>query len=350
MSSRPRRALLALAAAGSVLLSGVTLSAPAEAASQSAMLAMSSSINENVTFVAAGFVTPIKVGRRVDLQVKSGSRWQTIDTLKQDQYGGLTFSARVKRTKKAKSSATHEYRSFRMRARKAGGLKEKISSSRKVKVMLDPKVYYRVVRASVQHTEDATKPANGCGVVTSFSATRRTSSGLGRSESGKPRWKAKRLSNGTIQTELNPGLDTTWTQDLKGCRYFPAPAAACETTRTEKPSGNGKEPLGVRVSVPRSGSKGSVLFFTRGLSVGYPSADDSVCQVPWIRGDGVPTGVRTKSVSRKTLLGKKPFTIVNQGQSAWSKDTISGQPADLKLRWTESITLQRVDAKGKAMR
>lgn len=330
-----------------LVLSGLT-AAPAQAASQQALLSVYGPVNENVTFVAAGFASPIKVGRRVDLQVKSGSRWKVIDTVKQDQYGGLNFSAKLRRTSKAKDSRGYEWRYVRMRVRASGGLKEKLSSSKKVKLMLDPKVYYRVVRASVQHTEDASRAMNGCGVVANMSGTRKTSSALGRAESGRPKWRAKRLSNGAIEAMVDPGLATTWTQDLNGCRYLPAPAA-CTTQKIERPTGDGKERLGVRVSVPRRGSA-SVLFFTRGVNIGYPSADDSVCNVPWMRSGHVPVKIRTKKVARSTVLGKKPFTIVNQGNTAWTRDEISGKPATVKLRFTESITLQRVDSAGRRLK
>lgn len=348
--SRRFRLLPALVGAAAVLASGVAVAPPAGAVSQTAILSMPTSVNENVTFAAAGYTTPIKVGRSVDLQVKSGPRWKTIKTVKQDQYGGLTFYAKLPRTSKAKDKTGYEYRYVRLRARASGSLKEKVTASKKVKLLLDPKVYYKVVRASVQHTADGTLQGNGCGIGAAFTTTKKTDSGLGKAETGKPRWRAKRLSNGTIETFVNPGLDTTWKQDLNGCRYFPAPATTCSTTRTEKPSHDGKEPLGVRISVPRSGSKGSVLFFTRGLSVGFSSADDSVCNVPYMTGGEVPVKIRTKSVSRSTLLGKKAFTVVNQGQAAWSKDVISGKAADLKLRWTESITLQRVDSRGRTLK
>lgn len=344
MSTR-NRLVASLAGATILGLSGLTATAPAEAASQQAVLSVYGPINENVTFVAAGFTTPIKVGRRLELQVKTGSRWKVVDTLKQDQYGGASFSGKVKRTSKAKDSKGYEWRYFRMRARASGGLKEQMSKTQKVKLMLDPKVYYRVVRASVQHTEDAKRVMPGCvDAVSSLSGTRKTSSALGKAESGKPKWKAKQLANRTIEAFVNPGLATTWTQDLKGCRYAPA-HAACQTTTVERPAHGGREPLGVRISVPRKGA-GSVLFFTRAVDVGYVQASDSVCNVPWMRSGDVPVKVRTKRVSRSTLLGKKPFTIVNQGQASWPTDEISNSPADLNLRWTESITLQRVDAKG----
>ncbi|MFI5428980.1 hypothetical protein [Aeromicrobium sp. UC242_57] len=315
--SIPNRVVAALAGATLAGLSGLVSAAPAEAAPQQALLSVYGPIHENVTFVAAGFTSPIKVGRRVELQVKSGSRWKIVDTVKQDQYGGLSFSARLGRTSKAKDSKGYEWRYFRMRARAAGGLKEKVSSAKKVKPMLDPKVYYRVVRASVQHTGDATRVMNGCDVVTSMSGTRKTSSALGKAESGKPRWKAKRLANGTISAEVDPGLTTTWTQDLKGCRYAPAPAA-CQVTKVDKPTGDGKERLGVRILRAQEGS-GSAMFYTRGVDIGHPSADDSVCNVPWMRSGDVPVKIRTKTVSRSTLLGKKPFTIVNQGQTSWTR-------------------------------
>lgn len=344
------RILPALVGAAAVLVSGLAAAAPAEAASQTTLLSVYGPLHENVVFTAAGSVTPVKVGRRVDLQVKSGSRWKTVDTVKQDQYGGLTFTAKLKRTSRAKEKRGYEWRSVRLRARASGGLKQKVSASSKVKVMLDPKVYYKVVRATVQHTADATMPANGCGIGVPFVATHKTDGGLGKAESGKPKWRGRRLADGTIETMVDPGLATTWHQDLSGCRYFPSPAQACTTTRIEKPSGDGKEPLGIRVQVPKRGSKGSVLFFTRTLSAGFSSADDSVCNVPYMRGGEVPVKIRTKSVSRSTLLGKKPFTVGNQGQTAWPQDAISGKPADLKLRFTESITLQRVDARGRTLR
>jgi hypothetical protein len=346
--SRPRL-LSALAATAALLAGALVSSAPAEAASQTAILSMPPTINEKVTFSAAGYATPVTPGRRVDLQVKAGSRWKTVKTVKQDVYGGLTFSAKIRRTAKAKDSKGYENRQVRIRARATGNLSQKVSKPSKVKLLLDPKVYYKVVRASVQHTEDASMSANGCGVVSSLSGTRKTSSALGRKESGRPKWRAQRLPNRSIRAEIDPGLATTWTQDLSGCRYFPV-AEACRTTRVDRPTGDGRERLGVRVTIPRSGSKGSVMFYTRGVDVGFPSADDSVCNVPWMRSGEVPVKIRTKSVSRSKLLGKKPFTIVNQGQAGWSTDAISGRPADLKLRWTESITLQRVTASGKPIR
>lgn len=343
------RILPALLGAAAVLVSGLTAS-PADAAPQTALVSVYGPIHENVTFSAAGGVTPVKLGRRVDLQVKAGARWKTIDTVKQDEYGGLTFTTKVKRTGKAKDKTGYEWRHFRVLARASGNLKQKVSASKKVKVMLDPKVYYKVLRATVQHTADANMPANGCGIGVPFVATNKTDSGLGKAESGKPKWRGKRLADGTIETMVDPGLATTWHQDLSGCRYFPSPAQACTTTRIENPSGDGKEPLGVRVQVPKRGSKGSVMFFTRTLSAGFSSADDSVCNVPWMRGGEVPAKIRTKSVARSKLLGKRPFTVVNQGQVAWAQDTVSGKPADLKLRFTESVTLQRVDVRGRALK
>lgn len=338
------RSRCAVIVAGAVVASALS-SVPAQAAAQQAHVSIYGPVNENVTFVAAGFVSPIKIGRRVDLQVKSGSRWKVVDTVKQDQYGGLNFAAKLKRTSKAKDARGYEWRYLRARARATGGLKEKVSATHKVKVMLDPLVYYRVLKSSVQHTEDATRAINGCQVVTSMSATRKTDSSLGRAETGKPRWKAKRLANGTVEAMVAPGLATTWRQELKGCRWAPEPAA-CTVTKVEHPTGNGRQDLNVRVQVPKRGS-GSVLFFTRGVDVGYPSADDSVCNVPWIRSGEVPVRTRMKKVSRSTLLGKRPFTVMVQGNAAWTKDTISGQPADIALRFTESITLQRVNASGK---
>lgn len=349
MSTR-NRLVAALTGALLAISSGLVLTAPVEAAAQKPLLSVQSTLHENVTFGAAGYVAPIKIGRPVDLQVKSGSRWKTIDTVKQDQYGGLTFAAKIKRTSKAKQKSGYQWRSVRMRARASGSLKTQTSAAKKVKLMLDPKVYYRVLRSSVQHTADANMPANGCGIGVPFVATKKTSSALGKAETGKPKWRGVRLANGTIEIMADPGLVTTWTQNLSGCRYFPSPAQACTTTRVDKPSGDGRERLGVRIQVPKKGSKGSALFFTRTLSVGYSSADDSVCGVPYMSGTTVPTKIRTKSVSRSTLLGKKPFTIVNQGQTAWKTDVISGKPADLKLRWTESITLQRVDASGRRLK
>lgn len=261
----------------------------------------------------------------------------------------MSFSARIRRTAKAKDSRGYESRQVRIRARASAGLPQKVSKPSKVRLLLDPKVYYKVVRASVQHTENASMPANGCGVVSSLGATRRTSSALERKESGRPRWRSTRLPNRSIQAEIAPGLATTWTQDLSGCRYQPTPAA-CTTQRIERPTGDGRENLGVRVTIPRKGSTGSVMFYTRGVHVGYPDADDSVCNVPGMRSGEVPVTIRTKSVPRSKLLGRKPFTIVNQGQAAWPTDAISGRPADLQVRWTESITLQRVTSSGRPIR
>ncbi|MFI5428977.1 hypothetical protein [Aeromicrobium sp. UC242_57] len=93
-----------------------------------------------------------------------------------------------------------------------------------------------------------------------------------------------------------------------------------------------------------------MLFATPTLSVGYPQASDAVCNVPWMLGGTVGAKIRTVPVSRAKLLGKKPFTVRVQGNAAWTKDAISGSPADLKLRFTESITLQRVDASGRKLR
>jgi hypothetical protein len=346
--SRPRL-LSALAASAAVLAGSLVSAAPADAASQTLLLSISPTVNEKVTFVAAASVTPVKPGRRVDLQVKSGSAWKTLKTVKQDEYGVVSFSAKIGRTSKAKDSKGYENRQVRLRARAAAGLPQKVSAPKKVKLLLDPKVYYRVVRASVQHTENAAIAANGCDVVTTLGATRKTSSALERKESGRPKWRAKRMPNRSIEAEINPGLETTWTQELSGCRYLPA-REACTATRVERPTGNGLQNLGVRITIPRSGSKGSAMFYTRAVSVGFPSADDSVCNVPWIASGDVPVKIRTKSVPRSKLLGKKPFTIVNQGQAAWPTNVISGRAADLKMRWTESITLQRVTASGKPIR
>ncbi|MFI5428978.1 hypothetical protein [Aeromicrobium sp. UC242_57] len=147
----------------------------------------------------------------------------------------------MRRTAQAKQARGKEVRQFRMHARATSSLPQKVSRPVKVTVLLDPKVYYRVLKASVQHTANAQMARSGCSdVIASFSATKRTSASLGPAEKGRPKWKAKRLANGAITADVGPRVSTRWIQNLAGCRYDPR--------RRRAPRQSPRSPAGTAVS------------------------------------------------------------------------------------------------------
>jgi len=75
-------------------------------------------------------IKPVKVGRKVKLQVKSGSKWKTVSTVKQDGKGRAQFAAPATRSGAAAT--------YRVQALKFGGLKAVKSSSVSTEKWLAP--------------------------------------------------------------------------------------------------------------------------------------------------------------------------------------------------------------------
>ena len=144
--------------------------------------------------------------------------------------------------------------------------------------------------------------------------------------------------------DYNDAVYVEWDKALEGCDFERNP---CATSRTDRPMPDGTWPIGFTIAVdPAQPDVARLRWSIERPSIGFFDADDSVCHVFefWNVHDDA-TG-RSELPLSELVTGTHTFTAT--GSDVWGADS-RGNPADLSMTWSYSVTVQAVDASGQPL-